>query len=86
MKKSFITSGPDLTLRDFVIHTWNRTTRGSSDIPRRPRCRKIIYAIFTQTSQRSVKVVAFEPPRGKTNIVVSKQVRHKLTCTVTEKS
>ena len=28
----------------------------------------------------------FEPPRGKTNNVVSEQVRHKLTCTSTEKS
>ena len=27
-----------------------------------------------------------EPPRGKTNNVVSEQVRHKPTCTVTEKS
>ena len=27
-----------------------------------------------------------EPPRGKTNNVVSDQVRHKPTCTVTEKS
>ena len=28
----------------------------------------------------------FEPPLGKTNNVVSEQVRHKPTCTVTEKS
>ena len=28
----------------------------------------------------------YEPPRGKTNNVVFEQVRHKLTCTVTEKS
>ena len=27
-----------------------------------------------------------EPPRGKTNNVVSEQVRHKPTCTSTEKS
>ena len=26
----------------------------------------------------------FEPPRGKTNNVVSEQVRHKPACTVTE--
>ena len=31
-------------------------------------------------------VSRFEPPRGKTNNVVSEQVRQKLTCTVTEKS
>ena len=29
---------------------------------------------------------SYEPPRGKTNNVVSKQVRHKLACTSTEKS
>ena len=28
----------------------------------------------------------YEPPRGKTNNVVSEQVRHKPTCTSTEKS
>ena len=28
----------------------------------------------------------YEPPRGKTNNVVSEQVRHKATCTSTEKS
>ena len=28
----------------------------------------------------------FEPPRGKTNNVVSEQVRHKPACTSTEKS
>ena len=33
-----------------------------------------------------VVLVLFEPPRGKTNNVVSEQVRHKPTCTVTEKS
>ena len=29
--------------------------------------------------------IIYEPPRGKTNNVVSDQVRHKPTCTVTEK-
>ena len=33
----------------------------------------------------SIKVI-FEPPRGKTNNVVSEQVRHKPACTSTEKS
>ena len=28
----------------------------------------------------------YEPPRGKTNNVVSEQVRHKPTCTSTEKA
>ena len=32
------------------------------------------------------KMIIFEPPRGKTNNVVSEQVRHKPTCTSTEKS
>ena len=31
-------------------------------------------------------LVSNEPPRGKTNNVVSDQVRHKPTCRVTEKS
>ena len=30
--------------------------------------------------------VRYEPPRGKTNKVVSEQVRHKPTCTSTERS
>ena len=30
--------------------------------------------------------IVFEPSRGKTNNVVSEQVRHKPACTVTEKS
>ena len=33
-----------------------------------------------------VRFSQFEPPRGKTNNVVSEQVRHKLACTATEKS
>ena len=33
-----------------------------------------------------VGLETFEPPRGKTNNVVSEQVRHKPTCTSTEKS
>ena len=31
-------------------------------------------------------ITIIEPPRGKTNNVVSKQVRHKPACTSTEKS
>ena len=34
----------------------------------------------------NVSVNTYEPPRGKTNNVVSEQVRHKPTCTSTEKS
>ena len=34
----------------------------------------------------SCGIFIFEPPRGKTSNVVSEQVRHKPTCTVTEKS
>ena len=32
----------------------------------------------------SVSILQFEPPRGKTNNVVSEQVRHKPACTSTE--
>ena len=34
--------------------------------------------------QRELDTVIYEQPRGKTNNVVSDQVRHKLTCTSTE--
>ena len=33
-----------------------------------------------------VRLFIYEPPRGKPNNVVSEQVRHKPTCTSTEKS
>ena len=32
----------------------------------------------------TVTLMTFEPPRGKTNNLVSEQVRHKSGCTVTE--
>ena len=35
---------------------------------------------------RKVITLIYEPPRGKTNNVVSEQVRHKPGCTSTEKS
>ena len=34
----------------------------------------------------SILIALYEPPRGKTNNVVSEQFRHKSGCTVTEKS
>ena len=37
-------------------------------------------------STNKTGLMEIEPPRGKTNNVVSEQVRHKPTCTVTEKS
>ena len=40
----------------------------------------------TGISALDPKFQLFEPPRGKTNNVVSEQVRHKPTCTSTEKS
>ena len=36
--------------------------------------------------QEEETIVIYEPPRGKTNNVVSEQVRHKPGCTSTEKS
>ena len=46
-----------------------------------------IVANMTQNIQNAISLAAiFEPPRGKTNIVVSEQVRHKSGCTVKEKS
>ena len=41
---------------------------------------------FNTFELQSVNLVSFEPSRGKTNNVVSEQVRHKPACTVTEKS
>ena len=38
------------------------------------------------STHEGVKLFINEPPRGKTNNVVSEQVPHKPTCTVTEKS
>ena len=38
------------------------------------------------TNGTSEQSPLFEPPRGKTNNVVSEQVRHKSGCTSTEKS
>ena len=38
----------------------------------------------TQTNDKGWFVSVFEPPRWKTDNVVSEQVRHKPTCTVTE--
>ena len=37
-------------------------------------------------SDRITESEVYEPPHGKTNNVVTEQVLHKLTCTVTEKS
>ena len=42
------------------------------------------FTVFSATIAVSDQPVSSEPPRGKTNNVVSEQVRHKLACTVTE--
>ena len=44
------------------------------------------YNILKVANIIMVKQVIHEPPRGKTNNVVSDQVRHKPACTVTEES
>ena len=44
------------------------------------------YESLLQIYKLKVIVVLYEPPRGKTNNVVSEQVRHKPTWTSTEKS
>ena len=43
-----------------------------------------IFEILNTTSKKQLLI--FEPPHGKTNNVVSEQVRHKPACTSTEKS
>ena len=45
---------------------------------------KISPALMVFANDTEIKVSRFEPPRGKTNNVVSKKVRHKPACTVTE--
>ena len=47
-------------------------------------CSETIKNVISDAHNHSAQV--FEPPRGKTNNVVSEQVRHKPTCTSTEKS
>ena len=42
--------------------------------------------VFSSAHDALVASLSFEPPRGKTNNVVSEQVGHKPTCTSTEKS
>ena len=42
--------------------------------------------MFIAFAWETVGMFTNEPPRGKTNNVVSEQVRHKPACTVTEKS
>ena len=44
---------------------------------------KMVYTSHIQSIDRS-RCLNIEPPRGKTNNVVSKQVRHKPACTSTE--
>ena len=42
------------------------------------------YFILKKGGVTILPTMSYEPPRGKTNNVVSKQVRHKPTCTSTE--
>ena len=54
------------------------------------QCRRYIarikYIMTFSWSRGSQNLVIYEPPRGKTNNVVSEHVRHKPVCTSTEKS
>ena len=44
------------------------------------------YYVYDSSNGKNKNWLVNEPPRGKTNIVVSEQVRHKLACTSTEES
>ena len=44
------------------------------------------FALHKITCSEDLSFFSIEPPRGKTNNVVSEQVRHKPACTSTEKS
>ena len=50
--------------------------------------RKLVHCIMQNPrySTSASTILKYEPPRGKTNNVVSEHVRHKPICTVTEKS
>ena len=45
----------------------------------------MVYHIVSAGSMILLDMGGYEPPRGKTNNVFSEQVRHKLSCTSTEK-
>ena len=49
------------------------------------RCEQIVY-MMSQNDKRYfvISLILYEPPCGKTNNVVSEQVRHKPGCTSTE--
>ena len=47
-------------------------------------CLSLYHPVEEDPAGESTSTVSFEPPRGKTNNVVSEQVRHKPTCTVTD--
>ena len=49
------------------------------DVPKKPSMKDCVVGVLFYTAW-------YEPPRGKTNNVVSEQVRHKPACTATEKS
>ena len=49
-------------------------------------CSEMKALISSVSVVKSIYDAFNEPPRGKTNIVVSEQVRHKPSCTNTEKS
>ena len=46
---------------------------------------RLVYLTYCRMSMATIRTAeTFEPPRGKTNNVVSEQVRHKPVCTGTE--
>ena len=47
---------------------------------------KCVIVLYAYAQSYRAAMASYEPPRGKTNNVVSDQVRHKLACTATEKS
>ena len=59
---------------------FHRFCKSARSAPRQREKKKKIGCLHSDSS------ATYEPPCGKTNNVVSVQVRHKPTCTVTEKS
>ena len=68
------------------LHMFDIEKSEGNIIVQTPLDRETVSRICVQGSLMIPLLVTFEPPREKTNNVVSEQVRHKPACTSTEKS
>ena len=68
-----------------VVEIHNNTDNAGTEVKFVSALGDIIYGQRNLESGAS-RCMTVQPPRGKTNKVVSEQARHKLACTSTEKS